>query len=678
MRRGKSLTWRPLILLLVSAPLIVILAILTRHFDRAQQAPEAAARPTATSAPATVPPLTPSSTAAAVQSRQARLAPPQQVAAAPDSQPDLQSVFASAAKEFGVPEGILLAVSYNESRWEHHHGEPSTDGGYGLMHLTDLPDTNQEGTRHADPRQHTLLAAARMLGTIPDVLKRDPAQNVRGGAALLAQYARDTVGTTPRDTADWYGAVAMYRGASDVGVSLEFADAVFTTLRRGQTAVTSDGQAITLAPEDVTPNRRTADQLVQHASDHAAVECPSDVTCTFVPAVYQVNDSKNPADYGDYDLATRPERGLTISYIVIHDTEATFTDAIKTFQNPKENLSANYVIRSDDGQVVQMVRNHDVAHHAGNWYINTHSIGVEHEGFAVEGATWFSEPLYQASARLVRYLAEKYNVPLDRAHIIGHDNVPGLTPEDQKRQHWDPGPFWDWAHYMDLLGAPLKPGADSRIVTIAPRFATNTPTVSSRCDANGCADLPPQAANFVYLRQAPSPNAPLIADAALTALQTSPGQGTTRADDWGDKAVTGQRFYLAESRGDWDAIWFGGQKAWFYNPGHASTLPSQGTLVTPRKGKAAIPVYGEAYPEASAYPPNVTPVPIVPLQYSIPAGQIYVATGLVPTDYYDAMTYATDPSGYAVVKGQTKYYQIFFNHRLAFVRADDVETLSGQ
>ena len=80
----------------------------------------------------------------------------------------------------------------------------------------------------------------------------------------------------------------------------------------------------------------------------------------------------------------------------------------------------------------------------------------------------------------------------------------------------------------------------------------------------------------MYLYAAPSFDAPLIDDPAL------PGPGTTLAPDWGDKAATGQQFYRAESQGDWDAIYYGGQKAWFYNPGHANSVPGNGVLVTPK------------------------------------------------------------------------------------------------
>ena len=141
-----------------------------------------------------------------------------------------------------------------------------------------------------------------------------------------------------------------------------------------------------------------------------------------------------------------------------------------------------------------MVDNKNIAYQAGNYYVNMHSIGIEHEGFAIEGATWYTEQMYQASATLVRYLADKYGVPLDRAHIIGHDDVPGPTPSFQTDMHWDPGPFWDWAHYMELIGAPIAPsaGADN-IITIKPNFATNTPPLSYCFSSTDCRDLPQPA-----------------------------------------------------------------------------------------------------------------------------------------------------------------------------------------
>ena len=115
-------------------------------------------------------------------------------------------------------------------------------------------------------------------------------------------------------------------------------------------------------------------------------ECPRSLRCDFVPAAYAQNSS-DPGDYGNYDLANRPSDGLAIRYVVIHDTEVGYDDTIAEFQNSHAYVSAHYVIRSKDGHVTQMVPTKDVAWHAGNWWVNTHSVGIENEGYATELAT---------------------------------------------------------------------------------------------------------------------------------------------------------------------------------------------------------------------------------------------------------------------------------------------------
>jgi N-acetyl-anhydromuramyl-L-alanine amidase AmpD len=395
-------------------------------------------------------------------------------------------------------------------------------------------------------------------------------------------------------------------------------------------------------------------------------ECPNGIACRVDPAAYHQN-SADPGDYGNFDLANRPADGLAIRYVVIHDTEVAYDPTIALFQNPRAYVSAHYVIRSSDGQVTQMVPTQDVAWHAGNWWVNTHAVGIENEGFATEGAQWYTNRMYLSLARLTRYLADRYAIPLDREHIIGHDQIPGPTVAFQPGMHWDPGPYFDWAHFMALVGAPITPGSDKtgRIVTIDPNFATNRPVVTY-CHPTPCRTLPSQPTNFVYLHTAPSESSPLVADPLLSGTDLEPDAvGSTQANDWGDKAVTGQTFAVAGRSGDWTAVWYGGQVAWFADPDGKTTEPGSGTLVTPAAGRTSIPVYGRAYPES---------ISMRTLGYSIPAGQLYVARDLVTADYYDASTFNA-PETYQVIKGDTKFYEISFNHRFAFLKASDVDVV---
>lgn len=588
----------------------------------------------------------------------------------------LQTAFESAAQEFGVPLPILMSVAYNESRWEHHDGEPSTSGGYGVMHLTryagesEAKGEDESSTSQAyDPALHMLDTAAALLGIDPDFLLLDPAQNIRGGAALLAQYARETTGTLPTDAADWYGAVAKYSGTDTAEIATEFADAVYATIQQGMERTTNSGQHAVLTPAAVTPNTATAYPLHLRNAALSDADCPNGLACRYIPAAYK-QYSGSATDYGNYDLANRPEDGNDIRYIVIHDVEGSYESAIKTFLS-KSYVSAHYTVNSVNGQVTQMVRPKDVAWHAGNWFVNAHSIGIEHSGFAVEGATWYSEQMYRSSAKLVRYLADRYDVPLDRLHIIGHDDIPGLTPYNQTRMHWDPGAFFDWAHYFSLLGASFNPSdatADSNVVTIDPNFHTNLPYLKYNKR-----ELEPQPASFVYLHTAPSFDAPLISDPAL---HPDGSPGTHQIYDWGNKAVTGQRFVKADQQGDWTAIYYGGQKAWLHDPNGKNTSPGSGLLVKPKAGLTSIPVYGSAFPEAAAYTAAGIPARLnTALQYRIQAEQAYVATEAVTSDYFYAKLFNA-PSTYRVVEGADEYYQIHFNHRFAFVKKTDVEVVS--
>jgi hypothetical protein len=380
---------------------------------------------------------------------------------------------------------------------------------------------------------------------------------------------------------------------------------------------------------------------------------------------------------GRYKTADRPWDGIDIKYIVIHDTEATYSDTLNYFHGSSNNIGAatHYVIRSFDGHVTQMVATKDIALHTGNFWYNMHSIGIEHEGYLAHGHRWYTEAQYQSSAKLVRYLADRFNVPLDREHIIGHEEIPAEDAAGTIKQHYDPGPFWDWGYYFKLLGAPLYnpcPNRDSdgpEVVAVMPRFADNFHTLTD-CN-NSCIDLPSQASNVVYLHTSPSDSSSLLSDPAL---HTAGLPGTSQTWDWSARAVVGQRFVVADRRDGWTAIWFGGHKGWFADPDRKIGLCAAGEVITPRDGRDSIPVWGTAYPEKSAFPAHIVPDDLVPLQYRIQAGQRYVANAIRPSDDYQGSE--AHPEHRVHVTGDRKLVEISFNHRRAFVDVDDVHYLT--
>ncbi|MGW4235085.1 N-acetylmuramoyl-L-alanine amidase [Streptomyces sp. NPDC004980] len=149
-----------------------------------------------------------------------------------------------------------------------------------------------------------------------------------------------------------------------------------------------------------------------------------------------------PASPSNYTTSSRPS-AFPVDFVIVHVAQQTFTETVDIFRNPAKHVSAHYVVRSGDGFVAQCVREEHIAWHAGNWDYNTRSIGIEHEGWVDEPA-YFTHTMYERSARLTADICDRYALPKDRAHIIGHHEVPGSD-------HTDPGVNWDWVRYIRLV-----------------------------------------------------------------------------------------------------------------------------------------------------------------------------------------------------------------------------------
>lgn len=370
------------------------------------------------------------------------LAPPA-AAAAP-------TAFDTAAARYAVPRDLLLAVGYAET---HLRGTPSASGGYGVMQLK------------SNPSVHTLDEAARLTGLSVAALRTDRAANILGAAAVLRSYA-DLAPARRPDINSWYPAVARYGGATDPAVARLYADTVYDLLAQGFTV---PEQGVTVSGRAVAPQRGALESAPVLGATRAGLD-----STDYGPAAWA------PASTSNYTVANR-ETDYDIKYVVIHVTEGSYAGSISWFQNPAAQVSAHYVVRSSDGAITQTVREKDIAWHAGNWTYNTQSIGIEHEGFVAD-ASWFTDAMYRSSAALTRSVTSKYAIARDRSHIIGHVEVPTAT-------HTDPGQYWNWTYYMQLVNGITGIGSGTVNVsgTLNVRFGPGTGYSVVGSVANGAA-----------------------------------------------------------------------------------------------------------------------------------------------------------------------------------------------
>ncbi|MEU6720279.1 peptidoglycan recognition family protein [Nonomuraea sp. NPDC046802] len=327
----------------------------------------------------------------------------------------MTKAFADAATAYQVPKDLLIAVGYGETRLDDHDGEPSSAGGYGVMHLV------------SNPQHKTLDQAADLTGEPVEALKRDTAANIKGGAAVLRALADEAgLSAAQRSRPDaWYPVVARYGGAANDQVARLYADTVYGFLATGLKA-----DKVVVKPRTVKPERGRFDKVAPLGASTG--EPRAGIQSTDYPPAHWV-----PANGGNYS----PGRSKPIRYIVVHVTQGSYAGTISWFQNPSSQVSAHYVIRSSDGDVTQMVRDGDTAYHARS--ANPEALGIEHEGF-VDNPSWFTDAMYRSSAALTRHLADKYGIPRTRANIVGHNELPG-------NDHTDPGPNWNWGYYMSLV-----------------------------------------------------------------------------------------------------------------------------------------------------------------------------------------------------------------------------------
>ncbi len=334
----------------------------------------------------------------------------------------LVGAFERAAERTGVPVELLATIAHIETRFRIVDDAAHGRTGVGIFGLDD----------------GAVAHGAELAGVSVEAARTDVEAGVLAGAMLIAEAAPD--------------AVTLDDHVAKLSPTLQAA--VTRSLARGIDGKDRDGRSIVIAAR---PSSEQGLGMVTQAVGYDGA--------TWMPA-----------STANYDVANRGVGDIT--NIVIHTTQGSFGGTISWFQNPDAQVSAHYVVRSEDGYVVQMVDEKNVAWH--DRCFNSKTVGIEHEGFIADPELWYTEPMYLESAKLTSYLADKYGIAKEYGAIVGHDAAPDCS------DHVDPGDGWNWDHYIEMVktGGALFDGGDVLVqgppTIVAGERATITVTLTNR------------------------------------------------------------------------------------------------------------------------------------------------------------------------------------------------------
>lgn len=321
----------------------------------------------------------------------------------------LYKYFEEAAREQGVPAGILKAVAQVQSNWA--QVSESIYGSWGVMGLIE------------NHRVQQISAAASLLGVTKAAIQNDAKTNIRAAAALLAQYQKGASASSEME--DWFAAVKKLTGLWDDALATELAVRIYNVLAHGSKTVTLWGEIISLDPM----NRELSKSVTEPAAlqqartqQTASVDYPNAV-----------------ANFTTCNYGSRPAGSPIKFYFMHYVATGTYQGAINWFKDCISQVSAHYVIRNNDGEVSQVVAEANRAWSQGVTLYNDQGIGVEHEVLATNLSMWDSDPMMAAAAALCINVCNRQGIPKVRrtingeAGIYGHSDVkatdcPNMTP----------------------------------------------------------------------------------------------------------------------------------------------------------------------------------------------------------------------------------------------------------
>ncbi len=192
--------------------------------------------------------------------------------------------------------------------------------------------------------------------------------------------------------------------------------------------------------------------------------------------------TQKPANPNNY---SQGRFGYALDLLVIHTMQGYLGGTDSWFANPGSKVSSHYGVGLN-GEVHQYVQDGDTSWANGNWPYNCRSITLEFEDNNNPEGIARTDAQYAVGAQLIADKCRQYSIPCDRAHIIGHREVPGNVH-------------------------PLCPGNEDidRLIRQAAALlnAIATPVVAPVPKPHGTVKV--TAVPFLNLRKSPSDLAPL-------------------------------------------------------------------------------------------------------------------------------------------------------------------------
>jgi len=360
-----------------------------------------------------------------------------------------------AAATNGVPAEVLIAIAHVE-------------GGLFLAEHRDfhddeaVPVAGMLELRHG--RFDSLARAAELSGRSQKDLVEDLNLGTQAAAQVLANLAH-TRAIDPQKIEDWADAVEELSGHYSLAQRREYRAEVFRLLRSGATIRAHGGEIIELPTHPEIPLG-----LTMNPPGLEALGTPEYAGAIWLETPQFAATTCNGSQAQKYDTDRGP---YTVTMVTIHDTEGGWNASVATLQNDPCK-SVHYIVDKDGSRVGQFIPEAYTGWHAGNYWYNQHSVGIEHVGYA--GVDDYQTAMYIKSADLARTIADRYGLPLDRSTFVGHQEVP--DPNDIPNSsppcpdspssciknlnyggashHVDPGIYWEWCQYIELIGGTCK------------------------------------------------------------------------------------------------------------------------------------------------------------------------------------------------------------------------------